>query len=214
MRITELLNKDAMDLNATPKSKAEAIDLLVDLMVRSGNILDKEEYYCAHGIRYRRARRLKAFKIVLSFYYLGGSDHGVHIQRHPYMSRHIPVDRTRMSRIAYRIAVMLAFCVLSDMEICRDLSRAFYTYIRRQYIVHHVAHFLRRYRCFYVTVRHLPQGVNPCVRPPCARHVYAFSRYAGQSILDDLLNSNSVFLTLPARICRSVVFNLKKYSHK
>ena len=44
MRITELLNKDAMDLNATPKSKAEAIDLLVDLMVRSGNILDKEEY--------------------------------------------------------------------------------------------------------------------------------------------------------------------------
>ncbi|MFR2561992.1 MAG: PTS sugar transporter subunit IIA [Anaeromassilibacillus sp.] len=33
-----------MDLNATPKSKAEAIDLLVDLMVRSGNILDKEEY--------------------------------------------------------------------------------------------------------------------------------------------------------------------------
>ena len=44
MRITELLNKDAMDLNATPKSKAEAIALLVDLMVRSGNILDKEEY--------------------------------------------------------------------------------------------------------------------------------------------------------------------------
>ena len=37
MRITELLNKDAMDLHAAPKSKAEAIDLLVDLMVRSGN---------------------------------------------------------------------------------------------------------------------------------------------------------------------------------
>lgn len=44
MRITELLNKDAMDLHAAPKSKAEAIDLLVDLMVRSGNILDKEVY--------------------------------------------------------------------------------------------------------------------------------------------------------------------------
>lgn len=44
MRITELLNKDAMDLNAAPKSKAEAIDLLVDLMARSGNILDKEAY--------------------------------------------------------------------------------------------------------------------------------------------------------------------------
>ena len=33
-----------MDLHAAPKSKAEAIDLLVDLMVRSGNILDKEVY--------------------------------------------------------------------------------------------------------------------------------------------------------------------------
>lgn len=44
MRITELLHMEAMNLNASPKSKAEAIDMLVDLMVKSGNILDRETY--------------------------------------------------------------------------------------------------------------------------------------------------------------------------
>lgn len=44
MRITELLNKDAMDLHAAPKNKEDAIHHLVDLMMKSGNILDRKTY--------------------------------------------------------------------------------------------------------------------------------------------------------------------------
>lgn len=44
MRIVDLLNKDSIILNAAPKSKAEAIDVLVDLQVKGGKIKDKEEY--------------------------------------------------------------------------------------------------------------------------------------------------------------------------
>lgn len=44
MRIVDLLKKESILLNASPKSKAEAIDMLVDLQVKGGNISDKEEY--------------------------------------------------------------------------------------------------------------------------------------------------------------------------
>ncbi len=44
MRIVDLLNKESIMLDAAPKSKAEAIDMLVDLQVKSGKIADKEEY--------------------------------------------------------------------------------------------------------------------------------------------------------------------------
>lgn len=44
MRIVDLLNKDSIRLNASPKSKAEAIEMLVELQVKGGNIADKTEY--------------------------------------------------------------------------------------------------------------------------------------------------------------------------
>ncbi len=44
MRIVDLLKKESIMLNAAPKSKAEAIDMLVDLQVKGGNITNKEEY--------------------------------------------------------------------------------------------------------------------------------------------------------------------------
>ena len=44
MRIVDLLKKESILLNASPKSNAEAIDMLVDLQVKGGNISDKEEY--------------------------------------------------------------------------------------------------------------------------------------------------------------------------
>ena len=44
MRIVDLLKKDSIQLNALPKSKNEAIDMLVELQVKGGNIVDKEEY--------------------------------------------------------------------------------------------------------------------------------------------------------------------------
>ncbi|MGN0654450.1 MAG: fructose-specific PTS transporter subunit EIIC [Oscillospiraceae bacterium] len=44
MRITDLLKKDSILLGGSPKSKSEAIDMLVELQVNGGNIADKEEY--------------------------------------------------------------------------------------------------------------------------------------------------------------------------
>lgn len=44
MRIVDLLKKESIQLNAAPKSKSEAIDMLVDLQVKGGNISDREEY--------------------------------------------------------------------------------------------------------------------------------------------------------------------------
>lgn len=44
MRIVDLLNKDSILLNGAPKSKAEAIDMLVDLQVKGGCISDREIY--------------------------------------------------------------------------------------------------------------------------------------------------------------------------
>lgn len=44
MRIVDLLKKESIQLNASPESKSEAIDMLVDLQVRGGCIADKDEY--------------------------------------------------------------------------------------------------------------------------------------------------------------------------
>lgn len=44
MRITDLLNKESILLNGSPKSKSEAIDLLIDLQMRGGKIDDREIY--------------------------------------------------------------------------------------------------------------------------------------------------------------------------
>ena len=47
MRIVDLLKKESISLNASPKSKSEAIDVLVELQVKSGNIADAEGYKTA-----------------------------------------------------------------------------------------------------------------------------------------------------------------------
>lgn len=44
MRIVDLLSRESILLGAAPKSKAEAIDLLIDLQVKGGKIADREEY--------------------------------------------------------------------------------------------------------------------------------------------------------------------------
>ncbi len=44
MRITDLLDRRSISLDGTPKSKSEALDAIVDLMVESGKINDREGY--------------------------------------------------------------------------------------------------------------------------------------------------------------------------
>ena len=45
MKITDLLKPVSIQLNvAPPKSKTEAIEILADLMEKSGNLNNKEEY--------------------------------------------------------------------------------------------------------------------------------------------------------------------------
>ena len=44
MRITELLSRESIELNGTPKTKAEALDQMVELMEKSGKLSDKEAY--------------------------------------------------------------------------------------------------------------------------------------------------------------------------
>ncbi|MGN1142653.1 MAG: fructose-specific PTS transporter subunit EIIC [Oliverpabstia sp.] len=44
MRITELLDKRSISLDAAPKNKSEALDQIVELMVQSGKIADTEAY--------------------------------------------------------------------------------------------------------------------------------------------------------------------------
>jgi len=44
MRITDLLDKQSISLNGAPKNKKEALDQVVDLMVKSGKINDVEAY--------------------------------------------------------------------------------------------------------------------------------------------------------------------------
>lgn len=44
MRITDLLDKRSISLDGTPKTKSQALDAMVELMVRSGKIQDPEAY--------------------------------------------------------------------------------------------------------------------------------------------------------------------------
>ena len=44
MRITDLLDKNSINLNASPQNKKEALDQAVELMARSGKINDVEAY--------------------------------------------------------------------------------------------------------------------------------------------------------------------------
>lgn len=44
MRITDLLDKRSISLMGTPKTKSEALDQIIDLMVKSGKINDREAY--------------------------------------------------------------------------------------------------------------------------------------------------------------------------
>ncbi len=44
MRITDLLDKRSISLTASPKSKSEALDQAIELMVKSGKINDKDAY--------------------------------------------------------------------------------------------------------------------------------------------------------------------------
>lgn len=44
MRITDLLSKESILLGGSPKSKSEAIDMLVELQTKGGKIADTEEY--------------------------------------------------------------------------------------------------------------------------------------------------------------------------
>ena len=44
MRITDLLDRRSVLLSAAPKSKSEALDMAVDLMVKSEKISDREAY--------------------------------------------------------------------------------------------------------------------------------------------------------------------------
>lgn len=44
MKIKDLLQRVSINVNAVPKNKDEAIDILVDLMAAQGNLSDKEEY--------------------------------------------------------------------------------------------------------------------------------------------------------------------------
>ena len=44
MRITDLLDRRSVSLTAYPKSKSEALDMAVDLMVKSEKISDREAY--------------------------------------------------------------------------------------------------------------------------------------------------------------------------
>lgn len=44
MRIVDFLKKESIQLNASPVSKNEAIDMLVELQAKGGKIADKDEY--------------------------------------------------------------------------------------------------------------------------------------------------------------------------
>ena len=54
MRITDLLKPESIGIGGAPKSKDEAIDELVDLMAKGGNVRDKAGY--AAAVREREAQ--------------------------------------------------------------------------------------------------------------------------------------------------------------
>ena len=59
MRITDLLDKRSISLDAAPKTKSEALDMAVDLMVKSEKISDRslsETGVFKRGRKYNRNR--------------------------------------------------------------------------------------------------------------------------------------------------------------
>ena len=44
MRITDLLDRRSISLDSAPSDKKEALDQIIDLMVKSGKINDSEGY--------------------------------------------------------------------------------------------------------------------------------------------------------------------------
>ena len=57
MRITDLLDKRSINLNAAPKTKSEALDMAVELMAKSGKIADEEAYRKATGLKYMQEKK-------------------------------------------------------------------------------------------------------------------------------------------------------------
>ncbi|WP_286165939.1 hypothetical protein [Olsenella uli] len=55
MRITDLLKPESIGIGGAPASKDEAIDELVDLMAKGGNVADKAGYAAAVRERARRS---------------------------------------------------------------------------------------------------------------------------------------------------------------
>ena len=60
MRITDLLDKRSINLNAAPKTKSEALDMAVELMAKSGKIADVEVY--RQGVYKREEERVRKRK--------------------------------------------------------------------------------------------------------------------------------------------------------
>ena len=52
MRITDLLDKRSINLNAAPKTKSEALDMAVELMAKSGKMILK-----ATGLKYMQEKK-------------------------------------------------------------------------------------------------------------------------------------------------------------
>ena len=44
MKITDLLKRESVELSRTPESKGQAIDQMVELMAKGGNINDLQRY--------------------------------------------------------------------------------------------------------------------------------------------------------------------------
>lgn len=44
MKITDLLKRESVELSGTPESKGQAIDQMVELMAKGGNINDLQRY--------------------------------------------------------------------------------------------------------------------------------------------------------------------------
>ena len=53
MRITDLLDKRSISLDAAPVDKKATLDMAVELMAKSGKLMDVEQYraqvYASHG---------------------------------------------------------------------------------------------------------------------------------------------------------------------
>lgn len=54
MKITDLLKRESVELSGTPESKGQAIDQMVELMAKGGNINDLQRY--KEGVLKRRGR--------------------------------------------------------------------------------------------------------------------------------------------------------------